>query len=103
MQTHRKKRLEIVIEAPVVDRLVALLDRAGVTGYTITTALAGRGREGTWRREGLVSEAGRMLVVMTVIDPARVDDLLAQIYPLIARQIGILTLWDIDVIRADHF
>ena len=103
MDTHRKKRLEIVIEAPLVDRLLGLLDRADVTGYTVMPALAGRGREGTWRREGLVTEAGRMVVVMTVIDPTRVDAVLEQIYPLIARQIGILTICDVDVIRADHF
>ncbi len=103
METHRKKRLEIVIEAPVVDRLLSLLDRAGVTGYTVTPALSGRGREGAWRREGLVTEAGRMVVVMTVLDPSRVDAVLEQVYPLVARQIGILTVFDVDVIRADHF
>ena len=103
MQTHRKKRLEIVIEAPIVDRLVGLLDKAGVKGYTVTPALSGRGRDGKWQREGQVTEAGRMHVVMTIIDPARIDDILEQVYPLVARQIGILTISDVDVIRAEHF
>jgi PII-like signaling protein len=103
MQMHRKKRLEIVIEAPLVDRLVALLDKAGVTGYTVTPALAGRGREGKWRREGQVTATGQMHVVMSIIDPGRVDDVVAQVYPLISRQIGILAVSDVDVIRKEHF
>jgi len=103
MQLHRKKRLEVVIEAPMVDRLVALLDNAGVKGYTVTPALAGRGREGSWQREGQVTDTGQMFVIMSIIDPGRVDDVLANVYPLVARQIGILAVSDVDVIRKDHF
>jgi nitrogen regulatory protein PII len=103
MQMHRKKRLEIVIEAPIVDRLVALLDKAGVTGYTVTPALAGRGREGKWRREGQVTATGQMHVIMSIIDPGRVDEVVEQVYPLVSRHIGILSVADVDVIRKDYF
>ncbi len=103
MEMHRKKRLEIVIEAPIVDRLVALLDKAGVTGYTVTPGLSGRGRDGSWQREGQVTATGQMHVVMSIIDPSRVDDLLAEVYPLVARQMGILAVWDVEVVRKDYF
>lgn len=103
MQMHRKKRLEIVIEAPIVDRLVALLDKAGVTGYTVTPALAGRGHDGSWRHDGQVTATGQMHVVVSIIDPGRVDEVVAQVYPLVSRQIGILAVSDVEVVRKEHF
>jgi PII-like signaling protein len=103
MQMHPKQRIEITVEAPVLGRLLDLLDRLAVTGYTVLPALAGRGREGTWRRSGLVSEAGRMVVVVCILDEARVDEVLDPIFGLVSRQIGIVTLSDVEVVRQERF
>lgn len=103
METHPKKRIEIIIEAPSARRLTDLLDRLAVSGYTVLPALAGRGRDGSWSREGLVSEAGRMVLVICVLDESRVDEVLREIYALVSRQIGILTISTVEVIRKEHF
>lgn len=103
MQTHAKKRIEIVLEAPALNRLLDALDRSGVTGYTVIPALAGRGREGSWRGEGLAGEAGRMVMVICVTDPSRVDQVLEPVYAIVRRHIGIVTLSDVAVLRPDHF
>lgn len=103
VQTYPKKRIEIILEAPALHRLTARLDEAGVKGYTIIPALAGHGQDGTWSREGLPGDAGRMVMVISVVDPARADDVLAGVYKILARQIGIVTICDVEVIRADHF
>lgn len=103
MQTHPKKRIEIVVEAPVVGRLLTLLDDLAVTGYTVIPALAGRGREGSWRRDGLVGEAGRMVVIYCIVDAQRVDTVLDPVFKIVSRQIGIVTLSDVEVIRPGHF
>jgi nitrogen regulatory protein PII len=57
LPTHAKKKLEIIIEAPMLNRLLDLLDRLAVTGYTVVPAIAGRGRDGSWR-EGNLTDAG---------------------------------------------
>lgn len=103
MQTHPKKRIEIVVEAPVLGRLLSVLDDLEVTGYTVVPALAGRGRDGSWRREGLVGDAGRMVVVFCIVDAQRVDAVLDPVFKLVSRQIGIVSLSDVAVIRPDHF
>ncbi len=103
LATFHKKRLDIVVEAPVLNRLLDLLDDLAVTGYTVLPALAGRGAEGAWRRAGMVSDAGRMVVVMCILDEARIDDVLQPVYELVRRQIGIVTVSDVAVIRPDHF
>ena len=103
MQTHLKKRVEIVVEAPVLRRLVDRLDAAAVTGYTVIPALAGRGRDGSWRGEGLAGDAGRMVMVVCITDPSKVDTVLETVYVVVQRQIGIVTVSDVQVIRAEHF
>lgn len=103
VQTHLKKRIEIILEAPALHRLTDRLNQAGVTGYTIVPVLAGRGLEGTWSAEGLAGDAGRLVMVISIVDQAKADDVLDRVYSLLARQIGIVTVSDVQVIRADHF
>ncbi len=103
MDMHAKKRIDIVVEAPVLRRLEALLDEAGVTGYTVLPALAGRGHHGDWNREGLAGNAGRMLLVFCIVDKARVEPILESLQGIITRHTAILTVTDIEVIRGDHF
>ncbi|WP_349358609.1 DUF190 domain-containing protein [Stappia sp.] len=103
MKTYTKKRLEIVVEAPIQDRLIALLDRLQVTGYTVLPALAGRGHDGEWSREGMVGEAGRMIVVICLIDGDRVDGVLDKVFSMVSRRSGIVSISDVEVVRAEHF
>ena len=103
MRTHAKKRIEIIVEAPVLHRLTDRLDRADVTGYTVIPALAGRGMGGgAWSREGLAGEAGRMVMVICITDETRVDAVLETVYAIVSRQIGIVSVSDVQVIRPEH-
>lgn len=101
--THAKKRIEIIMEAPAIHRLTDRLNEAGVTGYTIVPALAGRGRQGGWSGDGLAGDAGRLVMVISVVDAGRVDAVLERLHALLARQIGIVTVSDVQVLRPDHF
>jgi PII-like signaling protein len=103
MQTYPKKRIDIVVEAPVAKRLLETLDDLGVSGYTVVPALAGRGRDGSWQRDGLVGDAGRMVLVFCILDAGREDIVLDRIFRLVTRQIGIVTVSDVSVVRPDHF
>ena len=103
MLMHPKKRIEVIIEAPLVERLLAVVDAQQVSGYTVLPALGGRGRGGRWRRDGLVGEAGRMVCVVCVVDPGRAEAVVAAAYELLQRQIGIVTVTDVQVLRDDHF
>ena len=43
METHKAKRVEIIIEAPLERRLTGALKKAGVTGYTVLPVRGGSG------------------------------------------------------------
>ena len=103
MQTHDAKRVEIIIEAPMERRLRAALTAAGVTGFTVLPVLGGSGRSGEWSREGQVSSIGGMVAVVCIIRPERLDTLLDAAFEVVERHIGVVSVTDCAVLRAERF
>jgi PII-like signaling protein len=103
MQLHRKKRIEIILEAPGLRRLTEILARVQVTGYTVLPAIAGNGRGGPWSEAGQVTDAERMVCVMCLIDPARTEEVIGPIFELVKRHIGLISVSDAEVIRGERF
>ena len=103
MQTHKAKRVEIIIEAPMERRLKGALARAEVTGYTVLPVLGGSGRSGAWTREGQVSRAAGMVAFVCIIRPDRLDTLLDTAFDLVEKQIGVVSVSDCEVLRAERF
>lgn len=103
MQTHQAKRVEITIEAIMESRLTDALINAGVTGYTVLPVLGGSGRSGAWSRAGQVSRASGMVQVICIIRPERLDELLDGAFAVVERHIGVVTVTDCDVLRAERF
>ncbi len=102
METHIAKRVEIVIEAPLQRRLTDALTNAGVTGFTILPVLGGSGRSGNWSREGQVGRAG-MVSVVCLIKPDRLDGLLDAAFAVVEKHIGVVSITDAQVLRAERF
>lgn len=103
MQTHQAKRVAIIIEAVMERRLTETMKDAGVTGWTVLPVLGGSGRSGEWSREGQVSRAGGMVQVLCVIKPERLDPLLEAVFKVVDRHIGVVTVSDVEVLRAERF
>jgi hypothetical protein len=101
--THPKKRVEIIIESPLLRRMIGLIERANVSGYSVLPVVAGNGHSGRWEATGLISEAGTMFAVVCILDEDELDLLMSAIYPIVERQIGILAIHDVQVIRAQRF
>ena len=103
MQTHPAKRIAIIIEAPMERRLRQTLEAADITGYTVVPVLGGSGRSGPWSREGQVGRAGGMVQVICVIAPERLEGLLEKLFDVVERHIGVVTVSDCEVLRAERF
>jgi nitrogen regulatory protein PII len=103
MKTHQAKRVEITIEAIMQSRLTDALRRAGVTGYTVLPVLGGSGRSGDWVRSGEIGRASGMVQVVCTIRPERVDGLLDAAFEVVEKHIGIVTVFDCEVLRAERF
>ncbi|EPX77495.1 P-II family nitrogen regulator [Litoreibacter arenae] len=103
MKTHDAKRVVITIEAVMEGRLTDALQTADVTGYSILPVLGGSGRSGPWSREGQVSRAGGMVQVICIVHPDKLDKLLEAAFAVVERYIGIVTVTDCQVLRAERF
>jgi PII-like signaling protein len=103
MKTYPKKRIDIMVEAPLMQRVLTLLDQQGVSGYTVLSVLAGRGKDGAWHRDGVVGRAGALVMIICILDETRVDEVLQPLFKLVSRQIGIVTVSDVQVIRPEQF
>jgi nitrogen regulatory protein PII len=102
MEMHKAKRVEIIIEAPMERRLTESLMRAGVTGFTVLPVLGGSGRSGQWSREGQVGRSG-MVAVICIVRPERVDSLLEAAFAVVERHIGVVSVTECEVLRAERF
>ena len=103
MEMHDAKRIEIMIEQIMETRLTDLLLEHGVTGYSVLPLRGGSGRSGQWSRRGQISRAEGMSAVVCLIKPDRLEDLLAAIFPVLDRHIGIVNITDAKVLRAERF
>lgn len=103
MDMHAKKKIEIIIEAPALNGVLAILDRLQATGYTVLPALAGSGRHGPWDEAGQVTSAGRMVAVLCILDATRLDPTLDAVSAYLANRIAIVAVSDVQVIRGAHF
>ncbi|WP_340262904.1 P-II family nitrogen regulator [Roseobacter sp. HKCCA0882] len=103
METHKAKRVEVTIEAVMETRLTDALVKAGVTGFTILPVLGGSGRSGQWSREGQVSRAGGMINVVCIIRPEKLEALLKAAFAVVERHIGVVSVTDCEVLRAERF
>lgn len=103
MQTHHAKRVVITIEAIMQKRLTDTLEGAGVTGYSILPVLGGSGRSGSWSREGQITRANGMVQVVCIIRKERLDALLEAAFEVVDKHIGVVTITDVEVLRAERF
>lgn len=103
MQMHAAKRVEIIIEAVMEPRLTEALIEAGVSGFTVLPVHGGSGRSGQWNREGQVSRAGGMVSVVCLIRPERLEALLEAAFAVVERHIGVVSVTDTQVLRAERF
>lgn len=103
MQTHDAKRVEITIEQVMLRRLTEALESADVTGWSVLPVLGGSGRSGTWSREGQVSRGTGMVQVVCLIRPDKLDALLNAAFEVVERHIGVVSVTDTQVLRAERF
>ncbi len=103
MQTYAKKRIDLIIEMPLLRRVTERLDAVAVTGYSVMPVMAGRGQSGSWSADSTVGGTGQMAAVMCIVDGSKVDEVLQAVFAVVQRQIGFLTVSDVAVVRPERF
>ncbi len=88
------KRLEIVIEKPLANRLAEQLSELGAPGYTVIDHAWGQGDRGFRRGDDLTGAATNCVFIVAVETQAEVDVLIEGIRPIITRSGGVCLVSD---------
>jgi nitrogen regulatory protein PII len=101
IETVIRKRIEILADQAQAKRVTNAIDRAGITGWTITPVTSGKGREGQWREERVLGTD--KVLILTIAPQDKAMTLAEDLAPILTSHGLLLTMWDIEVIRGERF
>jgi PII-like signaling protein len=87
------KRLEIVVDAPYSTRIVSVLQRHGLTGWSILRNVTGSGERGSQWGDEITGVSSNNMIV-TTCPPEALDALMGDLSTLLTRAGGICLVSD---------
>jgi hypothetical protein len=102
VNTVQRRKIEILCDAPLVRRVVALAEAAGVTGYTLLPTLGGAGHGGRWS-DDQVAGADAKVMFVTITNDGKAAALTDALAPLLQSHGLLLVSSLVDVVRAERF
>ncbi len=97
------KKLEIILEGAHQEFASDLLDRAGVSGYTIVNNLSGKGRHGFHEGHLMFNEEAVLIMIIVAVPEELVDPILLGFAPFFEKHTGVVFISDIKVSRLVKF
>jgi len=99
---HRRKKIEVVIEAPLTRAVIDWLGGQGVKGYSLIPRVSGGGHHGE-RQNDDVTRVFENVLIIAVAPEAVARKVLEQFHSRFPNVTGIIYLSDVDVARSEHF
>jgi hypothetical protein len=102
VNTVQRRKIEILVDGPLVRRIVAAAEAAGVTGYTLLPTLGGAGHGGRWADDQVTGAEAKVMFV-TITNDAKAAALTDALAPLL-QSYGLLIVSSlVDVVRGEKF
>ncbi len=92
------KRLEIVVDAPTSARVIELLERNGLEGWTLVRGASGSGERGARRGDDITGVADNH-IILTTCAPDRLEQVVADLRPVLVRSGGMCLVSDAAWLR----
>lgn len=100
--TVTRRKIEILVDAPLVRRVVAAAEAVGIAGYTLLPTLGGAGRSGPWTDDQVTGAEAKIMFV-TVTSSERCEQLITTLAPLLESYGLVLLASDVAVVRGARF
>lgn len=97
------KKLEIILEGEHQAFVCDLLDRVGVTGYTIINNLSGKGSHGFHEGHLMFNEDDVLVMIVAAVPEGLVKPILEGLAPFYNEHTGVVFISDIQVTRLVKF
>jgi hypothetical protein len=102
VETVQRKRIEILVDTPLVQRVIAILRAVDISGWSLIHVDGGGGRGGAWQDNDITGASAKTIII-AIASTARADALTDRIAPLLDSHSLLLTIGDVAVVRGDRF
>ena len=102
IETITRKRIEILVDAPLSQRLIRAAADVGISGYTLIPVQSGAGRGGSWHGDH-VTGAQTKMIFLTIASEENAAKLVDMLAPNLESYGMLLTLSDVQVVRPERF
>lgn len=102
VETVTRKRIEILVDRPLVPRIVRYVRDADVSGWSLLHVDRGGGRDGEWQNDD-VTGAGAKAILLVVTSEAKARALIEALAPILDSHRLLLTMGDVQVVRGERF
>jgi PII-like signaling protein len=102
VETVTRKRIEILVDTPLVGRVVAKLREAGISGWSVIHVDSGGGRSGEWQQDDVTGAAAKT-IVLAIASEAKAAAVADALGPLLDSYGLLLTIGDVQVVRGERF
>jgi len=101
-QLSLKKKIEIVVQMPILQKVLDRLKAHDATRYTVLKAVSGAGHFGEWYVDQL-SDATRHVMVVVIVGEDVSESIVDSVGELFTDYHGILCVSDVQVRRSEYF
>lgn len=100
--TVERRRIEVLVDAPLAPRIIEHGRAAGVKGYTLLPTLSGQGAHGAWS-EDLISGAQQKVIYVAIVSEERAAHLIERLAPILESHGLVVMNSAVSVIRAEKY
>lgn len=102
IETVTRKRIEVLVDLPLVPVVVDAVNAAGISGWSVIHVDGGGGRAGRWRQDELTG-VGAKRIVLAVANEANAAAFTERLAPMLDSHGLLLTVGDVQVVRGERF
>ncbi len=102
MDVHPKKKIEVMVETPMVKKVIGIMLDCGATGVSVLPVVRGAGHSGDWTDKD-PGGATDMQMVLVITGPRRAEQIRDKVFAALADYRMMILLSDVEVIRNEHF
>lgn len=100
--TVQRKRIEILVDTPLVPRVIRLIKDVDISGWSVIKIASGGGRDGRWDHDEVTGAAAKSIVLM-IASQEKADLLADKVAPLLESHGLLITIGNVEVVRGERF
>ena len=100
--TVQRKRIEILVDNPLVPRIIKLVKEVDISGWSVIKVASGGGRDGRWDHDEVTGAAAKSIILM-IANEEKADHFADKVAPLLESHGLLITIGNVAVVRGDRF